>query len=129
MNTAWDIHANSSLYDADRATNDVKLSMVGLYNNALVPVLRVFGDLPPKIQQFTVGLLGASVASQLLGGIGIGSILKGVVLLIPRLIIMAGALHIMIGKMAVDTVLGSRGRFAASGGRLCSCGAVRRGRW
>ena len=104
LNTAWDIYANSSLYDADRATNEMKIAMSDLYQDALVPVLKVFGELPPKIQQITVGLLAASVASQLLGGIGIGSMLKGAVLLIPRLLSLVGRLLIVRVASLASTV-------------------------
>ena len=103
LDSAFDVLTNSSLYDADQATNAIAISMVELYNSALVPILKIFGDLPPKIQQVTLALVGASVASQIMGGVGIGTILKGIVLLIPRLIIATGAVALWAFSAAIAT--------------------------
>ena len=63
VNEAFDIYANSSVADADRATNNLRLALSTLYNNVLAPLLQLFGKLPSAIQTVVLGMGAMQVAA------------------------------------------------------------------
>ena len=82
-NRAHEIWAQSGLAQAEKGTNEAKLTLNDLYNNAVVPLLQLFGKLNPVIQQFIVLVGGASVASSLFGGPSLG---RGIAALTIKLV-------------------------------------------
>ena len=75
VNKGFDIYANSSVAQADEATNNLKLALSSLYTNVLVPLLQLFGKLPSAIQTVVLGMGAMQIAST----IGLGPSVGGLV--------------------------------------------------
>ena len=83
VNEAFEIYANSSVAQADEATNNLKLALSSLYNNVLAPLLQLFGKLPSAIQTVVLGMGAMQIAS----AIGLGPSVGGLVTSLGRLIV------------------------------------------
>ena len=83
VNEAFDIYANSSVAQADEATNNLKLALSTLYNNVLAPLLQLFGKLPSAIQTVVLGMGAMQIAST----IGLGPSVGGLVTSLWRFIV------------------------------------------
>ena len=83
VNKGFDIYANSSVAQADEATNNLKLALSSLYNNVLVPLLQLFGKLPSAIQTVVLGMGAMQIAST----IGLGPSVGGLVTSLGRFIV------------------------------------------
>ena len=83
VNEAFDIYANSSVAQADEATNNLKLALSSLYNNVLAPLLQLFGKLPSAIQTVVLGMGAMQIAST----IGLGPSIGGLVTSLGRFIV------------------------------------------
>ncbi len=83
VNNGFDIYANSSVADADRATNNLRLALSTLYNNVLAPLLQLFGKLPSAIQTVVLGMGAMQIAST----IGLGPSVGGLVTSLWRFIV------------------------------------------
>ena len=83
VNEAFEIYANSSVADADRATNNLRLALSTLYNNVLAPLLQLFGKLPSAIQTVVLGMGAMQIAST----IGLGPSIGGLVGSLGRFIV------------------------------------------
>ena len=83
VSAGFDIYANSSVAQADEATNNLKLALSSLYNNVLAPLLQLFGKLPSAIQTVVLGMGAMQIAS----AIGLGPSVGGLVTSLGRLIV------------------------------------------
>ena len=83
VNKGFDIYANSSVAQADEATNNLKLALSSLYTNVLVPLLQLFGKLPSAIQTVVLGMGAMQIAST----IGLGPSVGGLVTSLGRFIV------------------------------------------
>ena len=83
VNKGFDIYANSSVANADRATNNLRLALSSLYNNVLAPLLQLFGKLPSAIQVVVLGMGAMQIAST----IGLGPSVGGLVTSLARFIV------------------------------------------
>ena len=83
VNKGFDIYANSSVADADGATNNLRLALSSLYTNVLVPLLQLFGKLPSAIQTVVLGMGAMQIAST----IGLGPSVGGLVTSLGRFIV------------------------------------------
>ena len=83
VNKGFDIYANSSVAQADEATNNLKLALSSLYNNVLVHLLQLFGKLPSAIQTVVLGMGAMQIAS----AIGLGPSVGGLVASLGRFIV------------------------------------------
>ena len=83
VNKGFDIYANSSVAQADEATNNLKLALSSLYNNVLAPLLQLFGKLPSAIQTVVLGMGAMQIAST----IGLGPSIGGLVTSLGRFIV------------------------------------------
>ena len=83
VNKGFDIYANSSVAQADEATNNLKLALSSLYNNVLAPLLQLFGKLPSAIQTVVLGMGAMQIAST----IGLGPSVGGLVTSLWRFIV------------------------------------------
>ena len=83
VSKGFDIYANSSVADADRATNNLRLALSSLYNNVLAPLLQLFGKLPSAIQTVVLGMGAMQIAS----AIGLGPSVGGLVTSLWRFIV------------------------------------------
>ena len=83
VSKGFEIYANSSVADADRATNNLRLALSSLYNNVLAPLLQLFGKLPSAIQTVVLGMGAMQIAST----IGLGPSLGGLVTSLGRFIV------------------------------------------
>ena len=83
VNKGFDIYANSSVAQADEATNNLKLALSSLYNNVLAPLLQLFGKLPSAIQTVVLGMGAMQIAST----IGLGPSVGGLVTSLGRFIV------------------------------------------
>ena len=83
VNEAFEIYANSSVAQADEATNNLKLALSTLYNNVLAPLLQLFGKLPSAIQTVVLGMGAMQIAST----IGLGPSVGGLVTSLWRFIV------------------------------------------
>ena len=63
VNEGLEIYRTTGAFQAEQATNNLKLALDKLYNNILVPLLRLFGKLPDAIQTVILGLGAMQVAS------------------------------------------------------------------
>ena len=83
VSAGFDIYANSSVAQADEATNNLKLSLSSLYTNVLVPLLQLFGKLPSAMQTVVLGMGAMQIAST----IGLGPSIGGLVTSLGRFIV------------------------------------------
>ncbi len=83
VNEAFDIYANSSVAQADEATNNLRLALSSLYNNVLAPLLQLFGKLPSAIQTVVLGMGAMQIAST----IGLGPSVGGLISSLGRFIV------------------------------------------
>ena len=83
VNKGFDIYANSSVAQADEATNNLRLALSSLYNNVLTPLLQLFGKLPSAIQTVVLGMGAMQIAST----IGLGPSVGGLVTSLGRFIV------------------------------------------
>ncbi len=83
VNEAFEIYANSSVAQADEATNNLRLALSSLYNNVLAPLLQLFGKLPAAIQTVVLGMGAMQIAST----IGLGPSVGGLVTSLGRFIV------------------------------------------
>ena len=83
VNNGFDIYANSSVAQADEATNNLKLALSVLYNNVLAPLLQLFGKLPSAMQTVVLGMGAMQIAST----IGLGPSVGGLVTSLWRFIV------------------------------------------
>ena len=83
VNKGFDIYANSSVAQADEATNNLRLALSTLYNNVLAPLLQLFGKLPSAIQTVVLGMGAMQIAST----IGLGPSVGGLVTSLGRFIV------------------------------------------
>ena len=83
VSAGFDIYANSSVAQADEATNNLKLALSSLYNNVLAPLLQLFGKLPSAIQTVVLGMGAMQIAST----IGLGPSVGGLVTSLGRFIV------------------------------------------
>ena len=95
VDEAHRIWAQSGFAQVEKATNDLKLTLASLYQNALVPILKLFGSLPSAVQQATIAIAGASVASRVLGGPSLGKIIAAVFRLRPSLLLLSVQLKLL----------------------------------
>ena len=83
VSKGFEIYANSSVADADRATNNLRLALSTLYNNVLAPLLQLFGKLPAAIQTVVLGMGAMQIAST----VGLGPSVGGLVTSLGRFIV------------------------------------------
>ena len=83
VNKGFEIYANSSVAQADEATNNLRLALSSLYNSVLVPLLQLFGKLPSAIQTVVLGMGAMQIAST----IGLGPSVGGLVTSLGRFIV------------------------------------------
>ena len=83
VNKGFDIYANSSVAQADEASNNLRLALSSLYNNVLAPLLQLFGKLPSAIQTIVLGMGAMQIAST----IGLGPSVGGLVTSLGRFIV------------------------------------------
>ena len=83
VNEAFEIYANSSVAQADEATNNLRLALSSLYNNVLAPLLQLFGKLPSAMQTVVLGMGAMQIAST----IGLGPSIGGLVTSLGRFIV------------------------------------------
>ena len=83
VNEGFEIYANSSVAQADEATNNLRLALSSLYNNVLAPLLQLFGKLPSAIQTVVLGMGAMQIAST----IGLGPSIGGLVTSLGRFIV------------------------------------------
>ena len=83
VNKGFDIYANSSVADADRATNNLRLALSTLYNNVLAPLLQLFGKLPSAIQTVVLGM----GAMQMAATVGLAPSIGGLLTSLGRFIV------------------------------------------
>ena len=77
-NRAHEIWAQSGLAQAEKGVNETKLTLNNLYENAVVPLLQLFGKLNSVLQQFIIVLGVASIASAVLGGPSLGKLIGAI---------------------------------------------------
>ena len=82
VSKGFEIYANSSVAQADEATNNLRLALSSLYNNVLAPLLQLFGKLPSAIQTVVLGMGAMQIAST----IGLGPSVGGLVTSLGRFI-------------------------------------------
>ena len=87
--------AQSGLAQVEKTSNDVKLTLNDLYDNAVVPILQLFGKLHTGIQQFIVVIGGASIASALFGGPSLGKVIAALTIKLVRIQLVNRQLRIM----------------------------------
>ena len=68
VNAGLEIFKTTGAYEAQKATNNLRLALESLYNSAVIPLLKAFGQLPSIIQTVAVGMTTLSAASMLMGG-------------------------------------------------------------
>ena len=83
VNKGFEIYAQSSVAQADEATNNLRLALSSLYNSVLVPLLQLFGKLPAAIQTVVLGMGAMHIAST----IGLGPSVGGLVTSLWRFIV------------------------------------------
>ena len=83
VSAGFEIYANSSVAQADEATNNLRLALSSLYNNVLAPLLQLFGKLPAAIQTVVLGMGAMQIAST----IGLGPSVGGLVTSLGRFIV------------------------------------------
>ena len=83
VSKGFEIYANSSVAQADEATNNLRLALSSLYNNVLAPLLQLFGKLPSAIQTVVLGMGAMQIAST----IGLGPSVGGLVTSLWRFIV------------------------------------------
>ena len=83
VSQGFEIYANSSVAQADEATNNLRLALSSLYNSVLVPLLQLFGKLPSAIQTVVLGMGAMQIAS----AIGLGPSLGGLISSLGRFIV------------------------------------------
>ena len=76
VNEGLEIFKTTGAFQAQIATNNLRLALDSFYNNAVVPLLKAFGELPSLIQTVALGLTTLSVASLALGGPSIGILVR-----------------------------------------------------
>ena len=84
-NEAHEIWAQSGLAQVEKAGNETKLALNDLYDNAVAPLLKLFGKLNTVIQQVIVALGGASLASSIFGGPSLGRVIAALSVKLVRL--------------------------------------------
>ena len=83
VSKGFEIYADSSVAQADEATNNLRLALSSLYNSVLVPLLQLFGKLPSAIQTVVLGMGAMQIAST----IGLGPSIGGLVTSLGRFIV------------------------------------------
>ena len=83
VSKGFEIYANSSVAQADEATNNLRLALSSLYNNVLAPLLQLFGKLPSAIQTVVFGMGAMQIAST----IGLGPSLGGLISSLGRFVV------------------------------------------
>ena len=83
VSAGFEIYANSSVAQADEATNNLRLALSSLYSNVLVPLLQLFGKLPSAIQTVVLGMGAMQIAST----VGLGPSVGGLVTSLGRFIV------------------------------------------
>ena len=68
VNAGLEIYKTTGAYEAQKATSNLRLALESLYNSAVIPLLKAFGQLPSIIQTVVVGMTTLSAASMLMGG-------------------------------------------------------------
>ena len=84
-NEAHEIWAQSGLAQVEKAGNETKLALNDLYDNAVAPLLKLFGKLNTVIQQVIIALGGASLASSIFGGPSLGRVIAALSVKLVRL--------------------------------------------
>ena len=74
VNAGLEIYETTGAFQAQIATNNLRLALDSLYNAAVVPLLLAFGKLPSLIQTVALGLTAMSAASLVLGGPSVGGL-------------------------------------------------------
>ena len=75
VNAGLEIYKNTGAFQAQIATNNLRLALDSFYNAAVVPLLQAFGKLPSLIQTVVLGLTTMSAASLVLGGPSLGTLI------------------------------------------------------
>ena len=75
VNAGLEIYKNTGAFQAQIATNNLRLALDSFYNAAVVPLLQAFGKLPSLIQTVVLGLATMSAASLVLGGPSLGTLI------------------------------------------------------
>ena len=76
VNEGLEIYKTTGAFQAQIATNNLRLALDSLYNAAVVPLLQAFGKLPSLIQTVALGLAAMSAASLVLGGPSLGILIS-----------------------------------------------------
>ena len=97
VSKGFEIYANSSVADADRATNNLRLALSSLYNNVLAPLLQLFGKLPSAIQTVVLGMGAMQVAAT----VGLAPSIGGLVTSLGRFILSLRLAAISVSGFAV----------------------------
>ena len=75
VNAGLEIYETTGAFQAQIATNNLRLALDSFYNAAVVPLLQAFGKLPSLIQTVVLGLTTMSAASLVLGGPSLGTLI------------------------------------------------------
>ena len=111
VNKGFEIYANSSVAQADEATNNLRLALSSLYNNVLAPLLQLFGKLPSAIQTVVLGMGAMQIAST----IGLGPSVGGLVTSLWRFIVALKTGTIWQSKFVVSLKASRIGMLLTSG--------------
>ena len=76
VNEGLEIYKTTGAFQAQIATNNLRLALDSFYNAAVVPLLQAFGKLPALIQTVVLGLTTMSAASLVLGGPSLGTLIS-----------------------------------------------------
>ena len=76
VNEGLEIFKTTGAFQAQIATNNLRLALDSFYNAAVVPLLQAFGKLPALIQTVVLGLATMSAASLVLGGPSLGTLIS-----------------------------------------------------
>ena len=78
VNAGLEIYKTTGAFQAQIATNNLRLVLDSLYNTAVVPLLNAFGKLPSLLQTVVVALGTLSAASLVLGGPSLGKLIGAI---------------------------------------------------
>ena len=95
LDKASTAYAESGLSKQESATNAMKLALDDLYQNALIPLLGLFGKLPDKLQLVAVAFGGAGLMASLFG-ISLGPLLLGLALFVIKMLLLALGLGLVV---------------------------------